>query len=221
MEKLFISNSIKRVSVVKMKKQQYTNLINELSDREIMFHLLATQVILIVLSIIFGFFLFDDVSSFLRIFQWGDVDIWRIGGLAGIGVVLLDVVLMKLLPPSFYDDGGLNQKLFQNKTITQIAIIAAMVAISEEILFRGVIQTHFGLVISSLIFALIHYRYLFNLFLFINITALSFFVGYLYHLTGNLFVTIFMHFIIDFLLGLIICWSGKNSPRVWEGSNDE
>lgn len=197
-----------------MKKQQYTDLINGLSDREIMFHLFATQIILAVISLVLGFFLFDDFSSFLSVFQWNDLNIWIVGGLAGLAVVLLDLTLMKLLPSKYYDDGGLNQKIFQNRAVWQIAVIAAMVAISEEILFRGIIQTHVGLVLSSLIFALIHYRYLFNLFLFVNITALSFLVGYIFLVTDNLLVTIFMHFLIDFLLGLSIRFSGeKKDPR--------
>ena len=83
-------------------------------------------------------------------------------------------------------------------------LIAALVAISEEILFRGVIQTNTGLIISSIIFAVVHYRYLFNWFLFTNIILLSFLIGYIYLVTNNLVVTIVMHFFIDFILGLII-----------------
>lgn len=192
-------------------KNKYTNLINELSDREIVFHLFATQVLLIVVSFILGFFLFDDFSSFWSILDWKDPRILTVGGLAGLAIVILDITLMKFLPASYYDDGGLNQRLFQNKSFWQIAGIAAMVAISEEVLFRGVIQTHFGLVISSIIFALIHYRYLFNVFLFLNITTLSFFIGYIYLITENLLATIFLHFVVDFILGLIIRF--KRTPH--------
>lgn len=214
---LFKRDSIKLSECANMNKQQYTDLINGLSNREINLHLFATQVILAIISLILGFFLFDDFSSFLALMKWDDPNIWLIGGSAGIGIVLLDLILMKTLPPSYYDDGGLNEKLFSNKAIWQIALIAAVVAVSEEILFRGVIQTHFGLVISSIIFALIHYRYLFNLFLFINITALSFFIGYIYLVTENLLVTIFLHFLVDFLLGLIIRFTRKKSSGEQEG----
>lgn len=210
-----------KVSELKMKKQQYSNLVAGLSNREIMFHLLATQLLLLFISLVLGFFLFDSFSSFLHVFNWNDSNIWLVGGAAGVGVVLLDIILMKFLPPSYYDDGGLNKKIFQNQSVFGIAIIAAMVSISEEILFRGIIQTHLGLIISSLIFALIHYRYLFNIFLFVNITALSFFVGYIYLVTENLFVTIFMHFLIDFLLGLHIRFTKKNVPKEMEGRVNE
>lgn len=198
-------------------KNKYTDVINELTDREIMFHLMATQVILLIVSLVLGLFLFEDWASFYAIFQWGDTKIWTIGGLAGLCIVILDIILMKLLPSSYYDDGGLNERLFHNKKIWQIALIAAIVAISEEILFRGVIQTHFGLVISSIIFALIHYRYLFNLFLFVNIIVLSFVIGYIYYITGNLLVTICLHFVVDFLLGIVIRLKHTKHPHKQEG----
>ncbi|MDZ5471169.1 CPBP family intramembrane glutamic endopeptidase (plasmid) [Bacillus sp. 31A1R] len=196
---------------------KYRELINEISDRELMFHLLATQAILSVVSFVVGIFLFDSYTDFQSLFIWNDIRIIYIGGLVGVLIVLVDIFFMKVLPKSYYDDGGLNEKLFKNKSIIQIAFIAAMVAICEEILFRGVLQTHFGLVITSIIFALVHYRYLFNAFLFINIMALSFLIGFIYMKTENLAVTIFMHFIIDFLLGLKLRYSNRNGLREQEG----
>lgn len=185
-------------------KNKYEDIIKSLSDREILFHLYATQILLIIVSFILGFFLFDDFTSFWSLFSWSDLNVWLVGGSAGIAVVIVDVVLMKWLPPSYYDDGGLNERVFTPRSYVHIAVISAIVAFSEEVLFRGVIQTHFGLFISSTIFALIHYRYLFNMFLMTNVVTLSFLIGFIYMKTDNLAVTIFMHFLIDFLLGVYI-----------------
>lgn len=196
-----------------MKKDQYRELINGLSDKELSFHLLLTQFLLLAVSFILGVFLFDEFTDFLELFNWNDPLIWQVGTLAGISVVILDLTLMKFLPPSVYDDGGLNERIFRNKNIFQIFIITAFVAVSEEILFRGIIQTHTGLIISSVVFALVHYRYLFNWFLFLNIIFLSFVIGYIYMKTGNLAVTIIMHFIIDFLLGLTISIRNKQEQE--------
>lgn len=196
-----------------MKKDQYRELINGLSDKELSFHLLLTQFLLLAVSFILGVFLFDGFTDFLDLFNWNDPLIWQVGTLAGISVVILDLTLMKFLPPSAYDDGGLNERIFRNKNIFQIFIITAFVAVSEEILFRGIIQTHTGLIISSVVFALVHYRYLFNWFLFLNIIFLSFVIGYIYMKTGNLAVTIIMHFIIDFLLGLTISIRNKQEQE--------
>ena len=133
-----------------------------------------------------------------------DQSILTIGGVSGIVVVGFDLLFTKIMPPHLTDDGGVNDRIFQNRNMIQIAIITCGIAFCEEILFRGILQTSFGLIVSSSLFAIIHIRYLFNWFLFLNITLLSFFIGYIYVFTENLSVTIFMHFLIDFLLGVII-----------------
>lgn len=191
-------------------KNRQSDLLEEISDRELVFHLYLTQVILLALSALLAWIFFDKYSEMFALFKWDIKEIVLIGGGAGILVVLFDTIMMKILPKSYYDDGGLNAKIFSKRPVWHIAVISLVVAISEEILFRGVIQTHFGLIISSAVFALIHFRYLFHWYLFLNIVALSFFIGYIYVITENLFVTIFMHFLIDFLLGVIIKY-GKNT----------
>jgi uncharacterized protein len=184
-------------------KKKYFELINGLTDKDLLFHLYMTQVILCAISLILGFIFFDDFSYFNN-FNLKDFQIISIGIPAGIAVVIADILLMKWLPSSYYDDGGLNERIFKNRNVFHILIIALFVAFSEELLFRGIIQTKVGLILASIIFAIIHYRYLFNWFLFINIVILSFFIGLIFDWTDNLAVTIIMHFVIDFLLGVYI-----------------
>ena len=190
-------------------KKKYNELIASLTDKELLKHLYLTQVILLVISFILGLLLFDHFS-YLKFFNLMDRNIIVIGIPAGVAVVIIDIILMRILPSSFYDDGGLNERIFRNKSILHILFIAAFVAFSEELLFRGIIQTKVGLLFASIIFAIIHYRYLFNWFLFLNIIVLSFLIGSIYAFTNNLVVTITMHFVIDFLLGIYIKF--KRSP---------
>ncbi|OIK15540.1 hypothetical protein BIV60_09285 [Bacillus sp. MUM 116] len=196
-------------------KNKYIDLIRGLSDRELLFHLYMTQMILLSISIILGFILFDHFS-FLNHFRLNDIMIVKIGLPAGVLVVLVDIALMKWLPSSYYDDGGLNERIFNNKNMLQILWIAALVAFCEELLFRGIIQTKVGLIFASVIFAVIHYRYLFNWYLFFNIVLLSFFIGFIYEWTNNFAVTTVMHFVIDFLLGMYIKMKHKQIDK-WEG----
>ncbi|MEH7176715.1 CPBP family intramembrane glutamic endopeptidase [Neobacillus vireti] len=184
-------------------KNKYQELIKGLSDKDLLFHLYMTQLILLVLTFILGIILFDHFS-FLQAIDFSNSRFLLIGFLAGLAVVFTDIFLMKWLPSSYYDDGGLNDRIFKRRSVLHIAWIAAVVALSEELLFRGVIQTKVGLILASLIFAIVHYRYLFNWFLFSNIVIISFLIGFIYDWTGNLAVTIMMHFTIDFLLGLYI-----------------
>lgn len=194
-------------------KDRYKETVDSLTEKELIFHLFATQIVLLTISLILGMILFDSLQEFLQLFDWKDSRIITGGfGVAAV-VVFVDLLFMKYLPPSFYDDGGLNERIFKNRTIMQIAGIAAVVAISEEILFRGIIQTNTGLLISSIIFAIVHYRYLFNWFLFTNIILLSFLIGYIYMVTNNLAVTIVMHFFIDFLLGIAIRFKGSGAAK--------
>ena len=184
-------------------KRKYNQIITELTDKELLYHLYLTQIILLGISLILGAILYDHFS-YIQNIDLLDHHILTIGIPAGVIIVFADVLLMKLLPASFYDDGGLNERIFKNRHVFHIFVIALFVAFSEELLFRGIIQTKVGLVLASIIFAIIHYRYLFNWYLFFNIILLSFLIGFIYQWTGNLAVTIMMHFVIDFLLGLYI-----------------
>ncbi len=196
-------------------KNRQAEIIRELSSRELLFHLYLTQLILFIISCTAVYFLFDQLSSFLHLFQY---DLWwiAIGAINGVAVVIIDIVLMSYLPDRYYDDGGLNEKLFSTMPGWQIPVVALVVAISEELLFRGVIQTTFGIVVATLIFALVHTRYLSHWFLLTNIIVLSFWIGFIYQLSGEQLLPVMaMHFTIDCLLGFYIKYhfSHKESEK--------
>lgn len=82
-----------------------------------------TQVILCVISLLLGFIFFDHFS-YLETIILDDSQIFTIGIPAGLIVVMLDVLLMKWSPSSYYDDGGLNERIFKNRNIFHIVLIA-------------------------------------------------------------------------------------------------
>jgi len=180
------------------------DLINEMEDREVIFHLYLTQFIIIFLAAVVGFFLFDNLDSFFKIWKLNLKEILLFGGGSAIIVIVLDAILMKILPEHMYDDGGINEKVFRRRPVWHIFIICFIVAISEELFFRGVIQTHFGYVIASVVFAVLHLRYLYKWVLLLEVILLSFYIGWIYLITENLLATIFMHFLIDFVFALLI-----------------
>jgi membrane protease YdiL (CAAX protease family) len=201
-------------------KNKYSEMINELSDRELVRQLYLTQIILLAISLILSIFLFKGYT-FWQQMNWFDVHILTVGATAGLIVVIIDYFFTKWLPSSYYDDGGLNERLFCNQSVLKILFISLFVAFSEEMLFRGIIQTKIGLIWACLLFAAVHYRYLFNWFLFINIVLLSFLIGFIFAWTNNLAVTIVLHFIIDFLSGIQIKWKNTNKDKKQEGSAHE
>ena len=106
-----------------------------------------------------------------------------------------------------FDDGGINEKLFRNQSVGSIFFIALTVAICEELLFRGVIQTTFGYLFASSLFVVLHTRYLKKPVLLGLLIVTSFLIGFIFEVTSNLLVTITFHFVVDFVLGLYIKFS--------------
>lgn len=180
------------------------DLIKQLSDRELNINLLLSQGIFLGIALLLSLFLFDRFSDWTTLFNWDIQEVIYFGVLPAIFIVGVDLLLVRLLPESAFDDGGINERIFANKSISFIFGISLLVAISEEILFRGVIQSTLGYIPASIIFAVVHFRYLRKPVLFMSTLGVSLLIGYLFLITGNLFVPITLHFIVDFLLGLFI-----------------
>ncbi|MFD1707109.1 CPBP family intramembrane glutamic endopeptidase [Siminovitchia sediminis] len=186
-----------------MHKRQ-AELIQQLTPRQLTWNLYLTQFILLLISLILGLFLLGQPSDIMNRFQvslqwifWGVIN--------GMAVVLIDILLIKVLPEKYYDDGGINHKIFKTMPTWHIPIVSFVVAFSEELLFRGLLQTAFGLIAASLIFAVIHVRYWSHWYLALNVLLLSVWIGIVYEFADQqLWPVIAMHFTIDFLLGMYI-----------------
>ena len=181
-----------------------SEIIKRMSDSEFNKQVILSQLLLFIISVIASLLLFNSMSDWLLYFKWDIKDICFYGIFTGFIIVALDLLLMVIFPKKYYDDGGNNERLFKDKSVIYIFAIALVVAISEELLFRGVIQSLFGYIFASIIFALVHVRYLKKPVLFISVLFVSFYIGYMFELTGNLIVTIAAHFTVDFILGLVI-----------------
>ena len=181
-----------------------SEIIKKLSDEELKKNLLFSQIIFIGLALLLSIFLFEDFSDWQLYFNWNIKEIIYYGVVPGLVIVGIDFILMEIFPKTTFDDGGINERIFGQQSISFIFIISFVVAISEELLFRGVIQVTFGYIFASLLFAVVHVRYLRKPVLFVSVLFVSLFIGYLFEITENLIVTITAHFVVDFLLGLYI-----------------
>lgn len=179
-------------------------IIKQLSDKELKKQLLFSQSIFLIMAIGLSLFFFDSFSRWFVLFQWELDEILIYGVFPALGLVVVELLIYGILPSHLLDDGGINERIFKGQPVSWIFFISFIVAVSEEALFRGVIQTSFGFIFASSIFAIIHVRYLKKPILFIFILITSFGIGYLYYRTGNILVTMFFHFIVDALLGLVI-----------------
>lgn len=178
--------------------------IKQLSDKQVLQSLYFTQILLITLSIVISIFLFKNINDFLKLWEYKDNDFLLFGFITALIVILIDYILMKLLPSHLLDDGGVNEKIFKNRNVLHIIFLTALIAFSEELLFRGIIQTHFGLLVASLIFAILHFRYVTKIVLFIMVVSVSFLLGIVYELTNTIYSTMIAHFIIDVVFAIQI-----------------
>lgn len=191
-----------------MERLKQKELISKMSGRQLVAQLFLSQVLLLSIAVILHFILRGKVGTL----HWGGDLKWIVTGLISGGIVAaMDIFLMKVLPVRYYDDGGLNEKIFRRMPLWLIPLVALLVAFTEEYLFRGIVQTSIGLVAASIIFSVIHIRYLSHWYLLVNIVLLSFWIGGLYEFSGRqMLPVICMHFAIDFILGVHIRLRSSN-----------
>ncbi|TGB04496.1 CPBP family intramembrane glutamic endopeptidase [Halobacillus salinus] len=197
-----------------MKRKRQADLIKQMSDKEVAVQLAVTQLILLAVALVTSLFLFESYwSEWLSMFPLSYENWLMFGVLPGLLILLIDLALMYTLPKKYYDDGGINEKVFENRSFSGVLFLTLLVAISEEMLFRGVLHNELGYIPASILFAVIHIRYLSKPVLLLSVLFVSFLIGYMFEVTGSLTATITAHFIVDFVLGLWIKlgkWGGKN-----------
>lgn len=188
-----------------MQNNKMREIIEQLDNRTLYVNLAITQGALFIVGIILYTIFLRTTMPLQELFHLdGFLFAVGVGAAFAICVVCLDLILMKTLPHHFFDDGGINERVFRDVNVYQIALIALCVALTEEWLFRAVLQNIVGFVWASLLFALVHYRYFKHWLYALLVIVLSFGFGYMYEWLGSIWSVIIAHFVIDFILGLII-----------------
>lgn len=124
----------------------------------------------------------------------------------GLAVIMLvvDFLLTHIVPEDSMDDGGINELLFGKRPLWHIVVISAVVAVCEELLFRGAIQQSLGPYWTSILFAVIHVRYLRHWIPTGWVFLSSYGLGLIYIHSGSLWAPILCHFLIDLFSGMVI-----------------
>ncbi len=196
-----------------MKKFDFRNIkirkvtVDELDDRMLLLNLYATQGFTFIIGLIWVLF---QRQNIIHLFKWPTdlVFLWWGLGLAVV-VIIVDLLISPLVPEEAADDGGVNERIFGNRPIWHILLISFIVAICEELLFRGAIQHAFGPYWTSIIFAAIHVRYLRHWIPTGLVFSISYGLGWIYIESGTLWAPIIAHFVIDAVMGLIIRFRRK------------
>ncbi|WP_339167880.1 CPBP family intramembrane glutamic endopeptidase [Brevibacillus sp. FSL L8-0520] len=83
-------------------------------------------------------------------------------------------------------------------------VLCCVIGIGEEWLFRGVVQPVIGNVWTSVLFTLVHVRYLSKPLLVGSVFVTSWLLGWLMETSGSLLPSILAHIVIDLLLAFYI-----------------
>lgn len=179
--------------------------LEQVDDRTLYLSLGITQAILLIIGVVLYFLFLDERMTLAQLFHGDHLLIALSGGL-GLAILILgtNLALMRWAPKEYFDDGGVNKRLFQGLTYWQIFLVALTVALIEEWLFRAVLQNLIGWFWASLVFALIHVRYWSQWMYALLILFTSFAFGLTYEWVDSLWAVIIAHFLIDFCMGLII-----------------
>src|SRR5690625_1716793 len=106
-------------------------LIKQMTDKELKKQVILSQLIFITIGIILSVFLFEKMSDWLLYFNWNPKEIFYYGVISGLIIVGIDLIIMYIFPERYYDDGGINEKLFKNLAIADIVGVTLIIR-SEE-----------------------------------------------------------------------------------------
>lgn len=191
---------MKKFDFRKIKFRQVS--VDELDDRMLLVNLYATQLITFIIGLAWLFF---QGRNPILVLQWptgGQFALWGAG--LAVCVLAVDYSISRWVPEEAADDGGVNERIFRARPLWHIAVICVVVSLCEELLFRGAIQHAIGPYWTSIVFAAIHVRYLRHWIPTGLVFSISYGLGWIEMQTGTLWAPIVAHFLIDFIMGLII-----------------
>jgi len=176
--------------------------VDQLNDKMLLANLYVTQALTLIIGIVWVLFQGRSPLDFFKLPHKIDF-VWWGGGLALL-VLIFDLGISRFVPEEAADDGGINERIFKTRAVWHIAVISLIVAICEEILFRGAIQFAIGPYWTSIIFAAIHVRYLRHWIPTGLVFSISYGLGWIMIQSGTLWAPILAHFLVDFIMGCII-----------------
>jgi uncharacterized protein len=183
--------------------------IHTIDDRLLLINLYLTQGITLFVAVVLLAIQRVNPLVMLSLFNWKTALLWG-AGFAAL-VLAADLLISRWVPEEVTDDGGVNAKLFGGRPIWHIALISIVVAFCEELLFRGAIQHAWGPYWTSILFAAIHVRYLRHWVMTGMVFGISYGLGWIFDAAGSLLGPIFAHFLIDFIMGLILKYRREES----------
>ena len=191
---------MRKFDIRKIKLRKVT--VDELNDRMLLINLYLTQLLTFIIGLAWLFFQGRNPIALFALPADGSFAVW--GAALAVCVLIVDLGISRWVPDEAADDGGVNERIFRTRPIWHIALICLIVSVCEELLFRGAIQHAIGPYWTSIAFAAIHVRYLRHWIPTGLVFSISYGLGWIQLQTGTIWAPIVAHFLIDFIMGLII-----------------
>jgi len=191
---------MRKFDIRKIKIRQVT--VDQLDDRMLLLNLYLTQALTLIIGIAWILFQRRNPLELLSLPSSYEFALWGAG--LALFVLLFDLSISKFVPEEAADDGGVNERLFRKRAVWHIAVLSFVVAVCEELLFRGAIQHAIGPYWTSIAFAAIHVRYLRHWIPTGLVFGISYGLGWIMEHTGTLWAPIAAHFLVDLAMGCII-----------------
>ncbi|OAJ75084.1 metallopeptidase [Brevibacillus sp. SKDU10] len=185
------------------------NKLDQLDDRTLLLNLWLTQGIVLLIALLGSWFLYTKIE-FQQLLLTMHPSYLGYAVLLIVLVVVSNIIIEKTVPPSWVDDGGMNERIFRSLSIPTTFLLCVAVGISEEWLFRGVIHESIGNVWTSILFTAIHFRYLQKPILIGMVFLTSYLLGILFTWTNSLITVMFVHATINFILALFLKYNSRS-----------
>ncbi|MFY0543020.1 CPBP family intramembrane glutamic endopeptidase [Brevibacillus sp. H7] len=180
-----------------------SNPLDELDIRTLRLNLCITQGIVWALAASASFLIHGREKTYLMFTISDRLDFAYAGGVAMLAVGA-SIAMARYLPRTWQDDGNINERIFIGLPFWQTLGLCITVGVGEEWLFRGVLQPLIGNVWTSLVFMLVHVRYLRKPLLLVSVFGTSYLLGCLFELHDSLLPPIFAHIVIDLSLAVYL-----------------
>lgn len=168
----------------------------------LLLNVILSQVILVAAGVLLWFFLPEvKVAEVLRL-NYRSIQI--VVFLAGSGLLLGLQLLFHYYVSKDHLTEEINILLINTFSLPELAAIFFFGALTEEILFRGILQPWLGIWLASLFFTLIHFRYLKKLFLLLEVFLMGLILGWTFWQSGTIWVPAFCHFTVNILTAFLI-----------------
>lgn len=176
----------------------------QLSKKFLLLNLILSQSIILILGLIlYWLFYMKNGASWLELFTAASLKticFYTVTGSTILGVFQL--IFIKFVSPArLYDE--INKQIFEKFSYFELLFIFLFGAWAEELLFRAVIQPFLGVWLTSLIFMVIHFRYLKKVYALFEVYLLSVVLGWLYIMTSSLWVPVICHFTVNYVMAVL------------------